>query len=304
MVLDPKVCPECGGSFSPHHSDQLCCSRKCGNSRSGRRKRKPKKRCEVCGELFKAVSKDQRYCSYDCSGFARRKRIRRQCAHCGKQFEAKASEVRKGAGRFCSKDCWYASKTLPPIKRRCPTCNQAFTIQPYELNTPRRIARYCSRECYMSSPSFPPPTWTTTGLSFPERQMPATEATCERCNESFPILPGHRKNRRFCSTDCWYEHVREHPEEWTFFKRDYERYYGPNWREQARRARKRDGYTCQRCGVHQTKPALDVHHIRRFAAFKGDYESANRLENLITLCKTCHLLVERGGATVQLELQL
>jgi predicted HNH restriction endonuclease len=39
---------------------------------------------------------------------------------------------------------------------------------------------------------------------------------------------------------------------------------------------------------------LDVHHIRRF----GDYDSykeANRLENLICYCHSCHMFVEWKG---------
>ncbi|WP_206536580.1 HNH endonuclease [Halorubrum tebenquichense] len=33
---------------------------------------------------------------------------------------------------------------------------------------------------------------------------------------------------------------------------------------------------------------LHVHHITRFGAFDS-YQKANRLENLVTLCRSCHL---------------
>lgn len=66
--------------------------------------------------------------------------------------------------------------------------------------------------------------------------------------------------------------------------------YGTSWPKQKRLARKRDNDTCQDCGVTRGNygRALDVHHIVRLHDFDGDTDSANRLENLRTLCKKCH----------------
>ena len=52
------------------------------------------------------------------------------------------------------------------------------------------------------------------------------------------------------------------------------------WRQLRREALKRDGYICQRCGTGKN---LQVHHV--------NYEhlgQAGELEDVITLCKTCH----------------
>ncbi|MFQ6101875.1 MAG: DEAD/DEAH box helicase [Anaerolineae bacterium] len=77
--------------------------------------------------------------------------------------------------------------------------------------------------------------------------------------------------------------------------------YGPNWPTQRDAARARDGYRCQQCGTpEQEGRQHDVHHITPFRAFSyvpgvNDlYKLANRLENLITLCPTCHRRVERA----------
>ena len=74
---------------------------------------------------------------------------------------------------------------------------------------------------------------------------------------------------------------------------------GPNWDEQRKRARARDGYRCRHCGVGEREGrAHDVHHIQPFRTFgyaRGQndrYLEANRLENLVTLCRSCHRRVE------------
>ena len=63
--------------------------------------------------------------------------------------------------------------------------------------------------------------------------------------------------------------------------------YGPTWKAQKERARARDGYRCQMCGAPESSKAHDVHHIVPFRMF-SNYEQANVLSNLVTLCSTCH----------------
>ncbi len=71
-----------------------------------------------------------------------------------------------------------------------------------------------------------------------------------------------------------------------------DRYYGSNWHRQSREARKRDGHRCQSESDHSR--ALDVHHIRPLRLFDiADYERANKLANLVTLCPACHGRAER-----------
>ncbi len=74
---------------------------------------------------------------------------------------------------------------------------------------------------------------------------------------------------------------------------------GPNWEQQRNQARARDGHRCRHCGAaERPERAHDVHHIQPFRTFgyvraKNDrYLEANRLENLVTLCRSCHRRVE------------
>lgn len=77
--------------------------------------------------------------------------------------------------------------------------------------------------------------------------------------------------------------------------------YGPNWAVQRDLARARDGYRCTLCGAAE-RPGRqhDVHHIRPFRSFgyipgvNTAYLEANRLENLRTVCRTCHQRLEQG----------
>ncbi|MGC8875280.1 MAG: Zn-binding domain-containing protein, partial [Chloroflexia bacterium] len=78
--------------------------------------------------------------------------------------------------------------------------------------------------------------------------------------------------------------------------------YGPNWEEQRRLARARDGFVCRVCGIPESVVGHehDVHHVipfRRFGYRPGEndaYLQANRLENLITLCRRCHARADHG----------
>jgi DEAD/DEAH box helicase domain-containing protein len=75
--------------------------------------------------------------------------------------------------------------------------------------------------------------------------------------------------------------------------------YGPAWPRIRDRVRARDKYTCQVCGTPETARQHDVHHKTPFRAFRApdgspDPSQANRLENLTTLCPSCHHKVEQN----------
>lgn len=67
--------------------------------------------------------------------------------------------------------------------------------------------------------------------------------------------------------------------------------YGNNWRKQRKLARERDHYQCKLCGSPECDQEHDVHHLKPFKLFDS-YIQANEIENLITLCPTCHRQVE------------
>jgi DEAD/DEAH box helicase domain-containing protein len=74
--------------------------------------------------------------------------------------------------------------------------------------------------------------------------------------------------------------------------------YGPRWSTLRLAARTRDSFRCQVCGALEKGREHDVHHKIPFREFvreasgQPDYERANHLTNLITLCPTCHKRAE------------
>ena len=74
--------------------------------------------------------------------------------------------------------------------------------------------------------------------------------------------------------------------------------YGPVWPRIRERVRTRDGFKCQVCGAPETARQHDVHHKTPFRSFvrdgSPDLSKANRLENLTTLCPSCHHKAEQN----------
>ena len=73
-------------------------------------------------------------------------------------------------------------------------------------------------------------------------------------------------------------------------------YYGPNWESQRKACLRRDRFTCRRCGLtqEQTGKEPDVHHLIPIRTFNKDYDRANALPNLVSLCSCCHQFVEHN----------
>src|SRR5260221_859191 len=80
--------------------------------------------------------------------------------------------------------------------------------------------------------------------------------------------------------------------------------YGPNWQAQRDAARTRDNYRCRNCNAPE-KPSMQhhVHHLTPFRSFgyiagqNTNYKIANQLENLVTLCSSCHRAAETQQRT-------
>ncbi len=80
--------------------------------------------------------------------------------------------------------------------------------------------------------------------------------------------------------------------------------YGPNWQEQRAAVRARDRFRCTQCGAPEPPDRQhDVHHLTPFRTFgyvpgrNEAYREANRLENLLLVCRTCHQRLERAVRT-------
>lgn len=210
---------------------------------------------------------------------------------------------------YCSLACFH-HRPLRGETRQCVVCRAEFHLYPSTLANPARTGEFCSKKCYgvrMSERQrgvSPSPAAHAAAAAAHARtrgvpRKPVIERACVRCAAPFVVPRGTgallRARRRYCGKECWYAHLREQPGLGPTWRGGVEPYYGPNWDYQARLARERDAHTCQDCGATRRRPQLDVHHITpRRSYSRDDFERANDLSNLITLCKACHSARERA----------
>lgn len=118
----------------------------------------------------------------------------------------------------------------------------------------------------------------------------SVEIECANCGEPMEIPKSRFESteRTCCSKECDAEHRREwlkgenHPM-WKGGSKQWE-YYGSDWQQKRKEALERDGFACQDCGDTEN---LHVHHIQPRRTF-DETEEANKLQNLVVLCQTCH----------------
>ena len=159
----------------------------------------------------------------------------------------------------------------------CQTCRKAFRVSASRFKHGR--GKSCSPACQYEA----------------KRRRPHLRVTltCVGCGAEFTRWPSHAASvsgkGKFCSRACRDKNrtAALHPQ----FLGGPSALRGANWQAQRRRARRRDERTCRHCREQGT----DVHHIRPFRLFV-DYREANRLANLVTLCRPCH---RRADAVIQ-----
>lgn len=280
------ICKQCGKTFEA----QPCMVKRGAGKYCGREcflNSKPKKiecTCLHCKKVFyitpsMAKAGYGKCCSIECRNSLR---VERTCLHCGKIFSVPRCRIKQGGCNYCSDECYQAKRTAL-IDCTCPTCGKLFSVKQFEIAKGRR---YCSRKCREID------------------QITLLEATCVQCGKSFirsrnQVIKGRAK---FCSREC--HDLSQRGSGSIKWRGGSIRYYGPNWYAQRKAAYSRDGGICQICH-HKPKKGeriCHVHHIKKIRYFNGDYEAANDLSNLITLCWRCHPKAERGQLPVPVRL--
>jgi 5-methylcytosine-specific restriction endonuclease McrA len=247
--------------------------------------RKVERKCPVCGLRYSADEVRLKHgrettCSRDCSyklrATSRNKSKTYNCAVCGKEVLRSPAQV-KSRFVFCSRDCHYRGRSMGFVQR--------IVKQPYNVSEQGRKG------------------WNEAGnrrKGIPRKGL--ITWVCEICKKECSITRGQfapARKLRFCSPECANKAMRgaSNPS----WRGGHPEYYGPNWRPLQRQARKEDDYKCQRCGVSQEElgRALDVHHIRPVSTF-AQVNDANYLENVVSICHDCHMLVEWNGIDFKL----
>lgn len=193
--------------------------------------------------------------------------------------------------------------------RNCKTCNAAF----------RSFGkRYCSDTC--SATRKPRQAWNKGMEGLPgSRPRDGIVKTCKQCGATFYTPKGYTE-RQFCSMECYATHRwggsrkeerscsicgtaytvvqsskqvtcspvcariakgRAHAGDKSLLWRGGKMApYVGIWGEQRIRVLERDGHICKLCG---STDRIQVHHIIPYR-----YSQSHDLENLVTLCRSCH----------------
>jgi 5-methylcytosine-specific restriction endonuclease McrA len=204
------------------------------------------------------------------------------CQQCGETFFVLPSNLKQGSGRYCSNRCSGIARQVQ-VELECIQCGKMFTRKPSALKNGG--GKYCSISCQNNVRKF------------------KVTCTCEQCGTLFKVKPSVIKTGggRYCSQECFGKsHRGVNNVRWRGGGGG-SKYRGENWYQQRKLAYERDLGICQYCGKKPRKGQrkFQVHHIKPFREFNGDYIAANQLTNLITLCHQCHPKAEYGKIAVQ-----
>jgi 5-methylcytosine-specific restriction endonuclease McrA len=206
------------------------------------------------------------------------------CECCGDAIVMADWRIKKTTSFYCE-NCFGDSKR----RIECDHCGEIMRRYPANI----QAYNYCSRQC--------------SGSGIHSRVYQSVDdyageiVECKVCGLDFYLQPNQigEKSGKYCSRSCFHVAHRDNMkgEKNPSWRGGCSGGYGPNWKQERLACLDRDNYTCQRCGLHEDEQdrSLDVHHIVPLREFDGDFERANKLSNLVALCRTCHKFVEWHG---------
>lgn len=162
----------------------------------------------------------------------------------------------------------------------CANCGDVSTVEPHRVNDERDF--YCSNKCKGEA------TGPTPG--------PYPTSECVVCGSEFETIPSMKNRLKTCSKTCESEHRSNifSGENSPVWKGGWDSKMNAGFQRQRRKAIQRDGGVCRNCGAtaEENGRALSVHHITPRREFLDgddfDSEAAHALDNLVTLCTSCH----------------
>jgi len=252
--------------------------------------------CPTCGTVFET----RRGLGVHHSTVHDERLPNRTCAECEDAFY---SDYEK---KYCSEDCRlaamdYTGEANPNYcgakeSTTCRICGEQFEY--YPSNKDGRVCPDCvETEDRREQPSL-------SGSDNPRWDGGKVTLDCENCDVSFDRYPSQIESEvALCSDDCRREWLSEafrgdgHPN-WKGGTPDS---YGPGWNAVRREALERDGHECVLCATSDEDLGRnpDVDHITPVRAFREsenhELADAHHLDNVVTLCPTCHRNAEFGN---------
>lgn len=262
--------------------------------------------CLCCGKDF-IVKKDTKglFCSRKCQIDNRKRTVERPCPICGKLFTVPFYRRRV---KCCSKDCSIKVSARAKIgKKRSEEFRQKISDSQKATWKKRRNGEVAQRdtsiwhtEKWKKEQSERIKTLFSEGKIrktlqkvFKEEEEQIIEYYLDfySCHKIAKMI-GFSKTAVLCCLHRNHIPIRlckgEFHPQWKGGRyKNSNKNYGTNWHEVKSKVLERDNFSCCVCGK---KANLEVHHIEpiRFFKPKDREEKGNNLDNLITLCLSCH----------------
>ncbi len=223
----------------------------------------------------------------------------RVCDNCGERFCCEYERT------YCSEACHRSAVSFSGANNpnyggceettTCEICGADFGYYPSE-----KEGVYCP-DCVESENWRDPPT--ADGDDHPRWSGGKVEHDCVVCGETVERYPSNvTGDVVVCSEPCRRQWLSEsfsgsgHPN----WKGGSDLNYGKGWNQVRRAALERDGYECVVCSKAKADIGRnpDVHHIvpvRQFVESEHlDRTDAHRLDNVVSLCVSCHRRADAG----------
>jgi len=222
------------------------------------------------------------------------------CEYCGetKEFPDKnPSELEDR--KYCSRECTQnaiAERRKDRVIIECKECGNDFEVIPSREDR----AKYCSENCRLEN---------FTEIGKEAGKDTRFEEGNEPWNKGLSIEESEKIQEIALKTQKAQKGIKHNPgigfqsgEDHHNWKEDYEydKFRGDSWKTQRLKALNRDDYVCQLCETKRSNLdlPLDVHHKTPFREFENS-ETANQLDDLVCLCRSCHMKVETGSETLK-----
>lgn len=192
------------------------------------------------------------------------------CDGCGVDYETTPYERDRTDSNYCSIECYHDTLN-DKVDVECDVCGTTLTKYPSDVSD----HTFCSQECRSE---FQREQWT--GEKNPRYNGGKIEAVCDTCGQTYKDSRSkiERTDSTFCSKECVYKSERKESYHATMEQMTR----SGKWKRTREKAIQRDNGQCQECGFDGN---LHVHHITPLSEGGEPFD----LENLLTLCQTCHL---------------
>lgn len=112
-------------------------------------------------------------------------KVAQKCKNCGKEFITNACWVKRGRGKFCSRECADIGRSNK-VKLTCANCGVKFQV-PQSLKN----RKFCSKKCkydYMKGEKHP-------------RYAKRIKKSCAFCGKEYKVVPS-KEDSKYCSKKC------------------------------------------------------------------------------------------------------